>query len=283
MLRIILIALLTTFIGGLSQPAFASAYGLAYASEKWEKHSLVVCWGEFKDLIPTQKIDQTLLTAISIMQPKPTSEILKNKIQNKVQEQYTLENTGIEFIGWKLCTETPQADIIVVALQNTNSSIGEKLNELPFGAADIGKPTTPEQKRYVFIRTSVNPNIPSPEDYITQTALHEFGHTAALRHEHLQVEAINDNNCSSIQVEEINEELRNKGIDGDSYGPYDSQSIMNYCYIDYYLTNLLPPKLVKLSAADIHTLRCLYKPESELTETCKAKNPTEYHDPDAPR
>lgn len=78
-------------------------------------------------------------------------------------------------------------------------------------------------------------------------AMHEFGHVLGLEHEHLRDENLNTAgkyDCATFDM------AWGTYVNGIPYGPYDKQSIMNYCNTAVILNP-------KLSIGDIDTIRSL--------------------------
>ncbi len=98
------------------------------------------------------------------------------------------------------------------------------------------------------------------DSVLLNTALHEFGHAIGLQHEHLRP----DSQCN--QKHERRADLQSMG--SLLIGSYDSESIMNYCYVDQADIEV---KTVGLSAGDISTIKTIYS-NTRSTQTFPREN-----------
>lgn len=285
MTKIISSALFAVLISGFIQPAFG--FSIADESLKYTTPSVSVCWANYEELMTIKSLKKDFGKKIKNFNLGLISNQTRQQIQNKINEQYSLAQVGFEFTGWKSCTETPNASIMIGAFEKTNYEFNEidfLKEDFPEGRASLGLsklqkgkddsethiPRLAGEKGFILLRKSADPNLPYPENNFLMVALHEFGHAAGLMHEHNRMEALKDENCLKYMGEKNLMKSLKKRIMGYSYGAYDPQSIMNYCHMMQFQDNWLnSPTKVKLSAGDIHTLRCLYKPENEPSGSCK--------------
>lgn len=170
------------------------------------------------------------------LKPRNWSSRNKKRIQNWVNEQYTLEKTGIHFTGWKDCEEAPEAEVVI--FYNKNSVIMTAIFGGLHGLAGEFGPLRPG--RIEGYPAALNSVTISKSGMNKGTALHEFGHVAGLAHEHNHPDADeNGKKCKDIAPY-----FRTKF----EYEPYDAESIMSYCSVRNH----------KLSSGDIKLLKQLY-------------------------
>jgi hypothetical protein len=213
----------------------------------------------------------------------------KQEIRKVLTENFRIEDVGITFSGFKDCSKDIKADVPIIKFANLKP-------EAPAGFAIMGG----QDATGVVINVIPSPaRISSNQERLRLLILHEFGHVAGLGHEHEREEQLNDPNCSVDHNELIDPEvLENYNV----YGAYDSNSVMNYCYLrklnwviglnfstpigeelplllidpsiyvqrrvgDFILTAITP----KLSLGDRETLRCLYVYRGEdFKSRCRA-------------
>jgi len=260
------------FFFALKSTAFALAPSVFEDSYKWKKTSVSVCWGTVEDF---KKVNPDIAENVE----KRKISLLKARhleaIQKKVQAEYTTEKTGIEFTGWTACSENPKADIVMLAVnrykepaQNKKESDHIILGEANIGISVLGfnKPRTGQGSLFLS-KSSGSDKITSQEELL-MTALHEFGHAAGLRHEHIRPEAQEDKHCKHRYHGRKfpQEELKTASV----IGSYDPRSIMNYCY-DWYVSDkaIIESKAdIQLSPQDRQTLLCMYAPEQAAQGSC---------------
>ena len=227
-------------------------------------------------------------------------------IQAAVSDEFQPEKTGVSFSGWNPCVRNDLSSGVYVARREltklggsrTDSLIVDPLakglttdvfqkfvgdNEFTDGMGSgiwhatgsdysIRKPKSNERvlALALFETETYCGNVKVPkETCVRGTALHEFGHIVGLRHEHARPEAKIDPNCQlglsykpgqDPLGNSANEFVRAAGL------PYDSVSMMNYCYMDAYEQGFLGKDIkVGLSKFDRQTLLKLY-PGSGTTE-----------------
>ena len=226
-------ALLTNFLLMISIPVLAETFSAGEPTVKWNKKSIKVCWQNndpinMADFAPTQ---QEELQSLLITQ-EAIDSVLKQKIQKKVTTEYTKTRTGIHFVGWKSCLETPDYDL---ALVTGNAAHAPIPSQVPGGKAPIGRCQKvedysvmgPQHKSYLYLNAFQSDTnfMVNREGLVLRTTLHEFGHVAGLRHEHIQKDAIFDKSCFFI---------RESGHAKTAYfSAYDPSSIMNYCFLNF--------------------------------------------------
>lgn len=254
----------------------------------------------------------------------------KEWIKSIITQEYNPQDTGITFTGWQSCTPgLINADVVLLRSETSSANTADIYYEAG-GFATTGQrgwrstyvdENTKEEyeifeKRHPVIHKknvivlSTNQALSkrvSAEKYIQMLALHEFGHTAGLGHQHMRQKAAKeDPNCFGY------EELMKPEVPLRSTvfaGAYDYNSVMNYCFlnkitdsvgISFRTKNLdkvikipdmtlysfvgskdifgraVPGKFtysirIGLSALDKHALKCLYVYDEETRiKVCSA-------------
>jgi hypothetical protein len=224
-------------------------YGVGEPLVTWTKRSVRVCW------LSGAVFDAAF--AKNDFSPK-----LKKAVQDIVQKEYTLDRTGIEFTGWQECTDLKEGEFDLAIFQDdyaaptnkivegfrksntegyavlgegskletiTKTKIGKNLKKYKITKKGFFKRKQELPMMYLSYNKAfdkINGNFLSVDE-LQFTALHELGHVAGLRHEHARPEAKEDPNCSLFG------EFKNEETYHDTtkiFGPYDANSIMNYCW-----------------------------------------------------
>lgn len=169
----------------------------------WPKRSIRVCWSEESE-------------------PRHFGETPRRAVQSIVQQEYTLARTGIEFVGWESCSTLSQGTADVQIRQSTKN-LGGFFRV--WGLASIGVPQDGNAPHlYLFFDQGLQPNFQmDPIEHLQMIALHEFGHLAGLRHEHARPDAKQWEEARCLTGETLDEKV-------ESFGNYDRNSIMNYCW-----------------------------------------------------
>ncbi len=208
-------------MAGVADPAFA-----------WHKKSVSVCW---QDAVP---LKEELFTNSQWPKLSSTSTYLvnlstdwKKKIQNAIDSEFTLNKTGVNFVGWKSCENLPKADAVIIIAKST---------EHPLGRASVGRSehlleegrrgVIPDGKKaFVFLNIiEVSGSKLTYEQEVIYSAIHEFGHLAGLNHENTNPSAGSDPNCTEDDLyPEFGQETFQYLTD------YDPSSIMNYCFYNF--------------------------------------------------
>jgi hypothetical protein len=223
--------------------------GIVEPLVSWTKSSIHVCWRDGIDTDPAYvKNDFTAAQ--------------KKAVQDIIQQEYTINRVGIEYVGWENCRDLPVGGYDFEIIQDnefapSNPIVKYYRDASAEGMAFIGegggcyrvtetdpfsqtsKVTTGYYKRndkkdkkvYLLFYpwNDAYENSYSSLDRLQNTALHEFGHVAGMRHEHINPEAMNDPNC---QYMGRNFTVTEKIYDTSKIvGAYDPNSIMNYCWL----------------------------------------------------
>lgn len=272
----------------------------------WDRTSIKVCWGD--------KAHQSQTLALrDKFELLPYTTEQKKWIQDIVTQEFQQNEIGLEFVGWQNCKTPVDADIVLFRIEPDLPEGSGPHNETG-GRATIGKrgqvvnvtdATTRSTKssmesstlpylNYVVLNTRMQEDKKvSARDYLKLLALHEFGHSAGLRHAHIRLqEAKDDPNCKRLPDLKLKDEPTFSSTHFS--GTYDHNSIMNYCFLNVLISRtglnfraknqeqqikLTDESLftktainekkqqyqvkIGLSRLDKSALRCLYKPESE--------------------
>ncbi len=292
------------------QSCLALAYVPYEPEVAWSKTSIRVCWGnddhKFRTLLAREDFKIT-----------DYSEKEKTWVKEIITQEFKLQDVGIEFIGWEPCNErVTNADIVLLRFQENPSAQPSGEYKIVKGKATIGERGTVttvvdhlsatsferftksilSKLPFVLLNAETKAGNLSQENYFKMVALHEFGHSAGLRHEHIRHEAsMKDPNCKRTKSVIDSEETSYQGTLFSS--PYDPNSIMNYCFMNVvsrvtglrYQAKSLSSRLVLtdetlfiatptqdemlditlrigLSKNDKHALKCMYVYDEETRE-----------------
>ncbi len=231
--------------------AHAGLDNLTESQVAWSKKQVSVCFAGF-DLYPKAQLSDTIpkLTAASI---STFSEAQKSVLKLAITGAYKAETSGIEFTGWKDCSESPESDAYVFHVNDNQqnflgiASIGEagvlSYIDAPrlfqTSTRKIGYKKGKGKKAYVAINTGFygEKEALTEDQHLSLTAIHEFGHLAGLRHEHAdpavlvlneeKVAVSQDLNCKAVGFNSAEGLLDST----EKVSVYDANSIMNYCFL----------------------------------------------------
>lgn len=244
--------------------SMSSKAGIVEPNTLWDKTAVVTCWYDQE-----AQLGLTIINSVKMAKqkydfvPKELSKKEKEKVQQAVERNFSPTRTGIHFIGWKDCSQTENPDLIVMEAKSRIPI----LNRPGFnGRAVIGEEglfSADEQTGATgyFGKSGLVSNVAL---YTQQsgTVVHEFGHVAGLRHEHIQEEAKDDDLCHKTQVP-LNfkkpEGLEKPHSTTLIFTEYDQKSIMNYCWLITQRKSLDKADGVILSEKDQETLRHFYQ------------------------
>ena len=275
----------------------------------WDKKEVRVCFGN-----ETHQ-SRSWVTRQSYDFIEYSSE-QKKWIKDIITKEYNLIDTGISFVCFENCTPSLEnTDVILFRFEPTipegegpynvkggMATLGEKGDLRSVGSNNSSeskeeyyKADFPQLNVVILNTGGANEKKVDAASYIQMLALHEFGHTAGLRHQHIIMQAADkDPNCQNFKSTMKAEPIFESTI---FTGAYDFNSVMNYCYLNkltsesglqfraknsetvikmtdstLYTTDpaknifgkLIKDKLdysvrIGLSDMDKHALRCLYK------------------------
>lgn len=246
----------------------AAHAGIIEPKTIWNKKRIVTCWYDSPALLAETKLESEENTEKKFdFKPRALKKRDKIKVQEVITRNFTAASTGIYFVGWKECSQTPDRDVIIMRAKskkflidrpgfNGRATIGEdgvfsetENGELGFWDKSGKTPTI------ALYSTIINPIGPG-------TIVHEFGHTAGLRHEHIHEDAYQDKRCHSPFVTLDWDKPKELELPYDSavfYTQYDPTSIMNYCWLQTQRRDLDRSENVILSPKDIQTLKSYYQ------------------------
>lgn len=210
---------------------------------RWNKTVITVCWID-TDRIPEERYTSGQLMNMPVQEQLiRLSEREKRMIKESIESNYSATRTGISFAGWKNCSDSTSVDAIIYTTDSGvpgSSSIGRLTDsDIDGRYAAIEK----DKLAFVVVNTHVaddkrsNPQSLfrlNSDEYLKFLFLHEFGHLAGLRHEHLRRASRNAPMCIATGHLGYSEKAHAKTR---AFDLYDDASIMSYCYLDYLSMN----------------------------------------------
>jgi len=220
----------------LAVPAYAGPNGIYEPLVKWSKNEVKVCW------------------SYPIVEGETFNVSEKLAVKSVIQREFTAERTGIYFTGFEDCAAAPDSDVFVYTGNSDPNPKRKHDSGGLLGESEIGEGGTvvdeksdegfTYKKKKVFYMMYLYSNrqrkVPNA-DYLYAlkvTALHEFGHLAGLRHEHVWAEAQSDFNCRLHRKGDVAFNTQEPIFKSTQVATaYDSNSIMNYCWDDQLNAN----------------------------------------------
>ena len=236
--------------------------GIIEPKTVWDKKRITACfYNEKSQLDGTSVGSYDLARSRFRFRPKELSRREKQKVVDVVMRNFSEARTGIHFVGFKDCSETSNYDVVVMEAKgnipllsrpsfNGRAVIGEDGELASLANGDTG----------FFEKSGRIPTVALTVQK-AGTIVHEFGHVAGLRHEHIHDDAFGDKNCENPIIPldfEKPESIEKPHSTTLFYTNYDSQSIMNYCWLIPNHSKLDRTKGVILSQKDIATLKKFY-------------------------
>ena len=180
-----------------------------------------------------------------------------SKTKRIVSEEFTKERTGIYFTGWKPCSQSKRVDIIIMKSSKKYHSITAYPGRASLGSDGLRSTTG-------YFSKGTKRSAIALATFSRENILHEFGHLTGLRHEHIHPEAKTDLNCLKLGkriIKPRKQQRKSKSRDQVLattliFSEYDSESIMNYCYIEKLRNE--KRSQASLSEEDLRTLRHIY-------------------------
>lgn len=268
----ILLLLLTSFC---SLSAMAGSFSVGELSAKWNKLAVTVCWLDDEALNRAEYAEGTLRRIGNTSSFIKAPDDLKANIKSLVNSEYTIDKTGIHFAGWESCKDTPSYDVQILVVNDKMIAGGTaSLGRL----ADLNKDyalVNEHQKGFVRLNLYDTPKLKiTSVESVLSTALHEFGHLAGLRHEHVQSPSII-----------CNLNFERPGTKTSTFSAYDPSSLMDYCLIslveihlgkNFYVTTGTVTSLPKSLPSIAYDKVKKYTDETIFTKTQVNENLMEY-------
>jgi hypothetical protein len=218
-----LLVLMIAFFGLGSACSFASTYSTGEDLFKWDKKEVVVCWQDDSPIKQHEFSESDFEKLSSYSEIVIPGSALKKQIQTLIQTEFTLETTGIRFSGWQPCKGLKDYDLIIIT---SNLQWGAIDGEAPIGRGDDEDSSVKKKtlKNYVYLNLYERETISiSTREFVLMTTLHEFGHAAGLKHEHIRY--TETHGCLIMR--------ESSGKNTAFFSAYDPSSIMNYCYTEF--------------------------------------------------
>ena len=215
----------------------------------WVEKSIRVCWGDENHQSQTLAVNDKFDFI-------PYSAEQKKWIKDIITQEFKLDDVGIEFTGWENCPPKVESEVVLFRIEpqiseDTNGSFSESGGRATIGrkgsivsvldATSVVARESYESSGYPHVNYVVLNTRAADErrmdraNYVKTLALHEFGHTAGLRHAHVRLkEAKADPNCKRVPEIQLKEEPVFTSTR--FAGGYDFNSIMNYCYINVLIS-----------------------------------------------
>jgi hypothetical protein len=232
----------------------------------WDKLELETCFYSEESHLKETRIESIAKAKEKFdFVPKRLSKRKRARVVDAVKKDFTPSRTGITFVGFKDCSQVANPDVVVMRA-------GSKVFLLDTpgfgGRAVIG------QDGVMSIHSSLGLGFYKKSGKIgnvilknvrPSTIIHEFGHVAGLRHEHIHQDAQLDKNChkfvTPLKMDEP-DKLEQPFATTVFHTEYDSKSIMNYCNTFVNRRDLDKADGPILSAKDRRTLKEIYPTES---------------------
>lgn len=226
----------------------------------WDKREVVTCfYSQKSQLIGTNLISYDYAKKEMKFLPRALSKSEREQVKRTVMAHYRKDVTGIYFTGFKDCSETASPDLIILEAKGRFLI----LNPSFAGRAVIGDSGAMGilDGMHGFFSKSGKIATVALNTVRTTTIVHEFGHVAGLRHEHIHPDAKEDPQCqgdsSPINLNKPDklEKIYDTAI---FHTDYDHESIMNYCYYFRRRPEIDQGLKFVLSPNDIKTLQEMY-------------------------
>lgn len=221
-----------------SSAAHAGVDALCEPNVAWTKRKIHVCWQPGGNDFETEQ---------------------RLAVQKIVEQEYKIERVGITFFGWEDCSTLAPEEYDIAIIQDrdvapTNAVVdkyrkigAEGYAVLGQGSAeqiktDTDTVTLESKKTRGFFNRNLQHSVVylmyrpvfrlfsesfKANEELQLTALHEFGHVAGMRHEHIRFEAKDDPNCKNRTDAWLVEDIMDTAV---AYTAYDPNSVMNFCW-----------------------------------------------------
>ncbi len=241
----------------------------------WDKKELKTCFFDDNSQLAHTILETKKNTKENFdFSPKKLRKSQKQAVYDVISKEFSASRTGIYFTGFQDCSKVRNPDVIVmraaskIILLDTPSFRGRAV----IGEAGVFQTYTEFNPKtgaseYVmdkdgtfhegFFEKSGKTAFVALRTTNYGTIVHEFGHVAGLRHEHIREEAANDKNCGDFRVVWPTKEKLYDTAQMETN--YDAKSIMNYCYLQSRSGRVFEENVGNiLSAGDIQTLKAHY-------------------------
>ncbi len=235
----------------------------------WDKKELKTCFFSENDQLALTRLQTKQNTKDYFdFSPKSLTKRKRENVRNIILNEYTEARTGIHFTGFKDCSEVSDPDVIVMraAAKIFLLDMPEFRGRAVIGEDGFFQIESDNEGNFVlqkdgtynegFFNKSGKTAFVALRTMNAGTIVHEFGHVAGLRHEHIRAEAEQDRNCHKSRVNWPTEEKIYDSAQIETN--YDHLSIMNYCYLQSYKTDFSDRIGTILSEGDTQTLRAYY-------------------------
>jgi hypothetical protein len=242
----------------------AKKFGIIFDKGLWKNKSIEICWGTPRFVAENSALMQEMQFSSfeSKFLIKPKRKDIK-EIRQIIESEYNKDNIGVEFVGWNKCRlrEMNNNTLVLLTINNEAdyegiANIGSSTINLqdPSGTLTrIGFSNLLNEEKYhnsselVFRPMTVSfVSVTAPHvlkqsfqislghlsrtlnfnNYLRFLALHEFGHTLGLMHEHIHPDSpqAESQTCSDLG------DRINAHQSSFYFSQYDHESIMNYCF-----------------------------------------------------
>jgi len=228
----------------------------------WDKQKLVTCFYSEESHLRNTGIESIEKAKKDFdFVPKSLSKRKRARVVKAALQDFTPQRTGLHFVGFKDCSETRNPDVVV-------ARAGSKIFLLDTpgfgGRAVIGQDGVMgahSSLGFGFFKKSGRIANVILKNVRPSTIIHELGHVAGLRHEHIHEDAQEDRNCHKFVVPlkmDEPDKLEQPYSTAVFHTEYDSASIMNYCHTFVNRRELDNGEKPILSRKDLETLKEIY-------------------------
>lgn len=184
--------------------------GFAETQHLWDKRTLLVCFASTLDHLTGAAIELDRSESLEQLKIEPIHLADRILIKSAVARSFSLETTGIEFIGWQDCPsnepEMRKIDVVLFSAPFPQHSITA-------AAGCIGDPqkSVDKERSSIRIEASAFRDYPDRKEFLrfadflgiglsraeishldvvypSLQIVHEFGHVSGLRHEHCRLD-----------------------------------------------------------------------------------------------